>query len=691
VILRGLRRILLVLGLGVLAGAVLPEHSRAQVPVRRDTVAGRRDTTPTRADTTRPAPRPPAGRDTLRIPLPPRADSVPRGDTTRAAAKPKTAADTIKPPLTRAPLPPVLEIGPARIYDRAALFATGALTLSDLLGRVPGLTEFTAGWIGSPTSVAMLGDVRRIRLFLDGVELDPLDPRQRGAAAPNDLPLLTLEEVRIERGADEVRVYARSWRVDRTTPYTRADVATGDQNTNLYRAYFGRRFAHGEALQVAAEQFSTQPIRALPSSDALNLMLRVGTTHGPWSVDLFAQRSSRNRAPWVGFGNLAGPIDSIPGLKSQRTTAYARIGNGDPEEGRWFQLVASANGFRLSPRESNNFSSTLTGSDTSSVPDSTTWVGQYLVSAGMTYGPFRISATERLRALRGRISSSPSGRASAETPLISASVFGEASSPLTPSRIDATVRLTPMSRIAIVGTGTRTGSGTFERILGDTISGRTIDDSGSYQPGPVYFFPGYDSLEVARYSLASQTSVRAEAGVRVGDLWISGGIMRRAATTLLPPAELIRDTVVGTAVRTEDEATAKTIAVRGRLFKSLYADAWGIAWNDSLGYYRPKYQSRAELYIQTALLDRFPKGNFGLLTSLAHEYRSSVRFPVPGDTTSLSTGHVRTVAFKIEIRIATAVISYQFRNLLQERYELVPGFLMPRQTQFYGVRWEFWN
>jgi hypothetical protein len=79
-----------------------------------------------------------------------------------------------------------------------------------------------------------------------------------------------------------------------------------------------------------------------------------------------------------------------------------------------------------------------------------------------------------------------------------------------------------------------------------------------------------------------------------------------------------------------------------------------------------------------------------LLTSLAHEYRSNVRFALPGDS-SVSTGHVRTVAFKLEIRIQTAVISYQFRNVLQERYELVPGFLMPRQTQFYGVRWEFWN
>ena len=222
---RRLRRTLLVIGLGTLAGAVLPESSRAQVPVRRDTVSGRRDTMPSRVDSSR-VPRRPVGRDTIRVPLPPRADSVPRGDTTRA--KPKTAADTIKRPITRASLPVILEIGAPRIYDRAALFATGALTITDLLGRVPGLTELTTGWLGAPASVAVLGNVWRVRLFLDGVELDPLNPRERGAPAANDMPLATLEELRIERGVDEVRVYARTWRVDRTTPYTRADVATGD-------------------------------------------------------------------------------------------------------------------------------------------------------------------------------------------------------------------------------------------------------------------------------------------------------------------------------------------------------------------------------------------------------------------------------------------------------------------------------
>ena len=69
--------------------------------------------------------------DTIRVPLPPRADSILKNDSTRLASKPpksdttKAKADTIKPSLARAPVPPIIEIGPPHIYDRAALFATG--------------------------------------------------------------------------------------------------------------------------------------------------------------------------------------------------------------------------------------------------------------------------------------------------------------------------------------------------------------------------------------------------------------------------------------------------------------------------------------------------------------------------------------------------------------------------------------
>ena len=601
--------------------------------------------------------------------------------------------DTIKPPLARPEMPPVFDIGPARIYDRAALFATGALRLSDLLGRVPGVTELTAGWHSAPVTVASMGDLRRVRVFLDGLELDPLDRRAQGTAAPNDLPLHALEELRIERGAEEIRVYATSWRVDRTDPYTRADIGTGDQNTNLYRAFFGRRYDHGEVLQLSAEQSSTQPERRLPTSSELHVMARVGTVRGPWKGDLFAERSDRDRAPWVGVGNPAEQLDTIAGQATRRTTAYMRLANGDPELGRWFQLLVAAESWRGSPRTSTSATSTPTsassGPAVTSIPDSTSYENQYLLTGGLTRGAGRLSASERLRTAAGRTSHVMSGRASWQVPWFGISLFGEGRSAVDPSRIEGSLRFNPLSRVAVAASASRTGGGKFARVFGDFAPAMFLTSTGALEPPVPGEIGGYDSTRVARYELAPRTSLRAEAGIRLRDGWVSGGVMRRGATTLLPPVDFDTAYARNGALRTEGEATAATLAVRGRLYKAVNVDAWAVAWNDSMGLYRPKYQTRSELYIQTNLLDRFPRGNFGLLTSLAHEYRSSSRFATGSDVRTAPG--FRTLSFKLEIRVQTAVVSYQFRNVLQERYAEVPGFLMPRQTQFYGVRWDFWN
>ncbi|MEO5817731.1 MAG: Plug domain-containing protein [Gemmatimonadaceae bacterium] len=684
---------IVLLGLGVVAEAVLPAGLGAQVPVRRDTLSGRRDTVRSRVDTAggRRNP-PPAGRDTVNIPLPLRpADTLSKSDTTKKGLVPlpvDTAVkrDTIKPPLARAEAPPIIEIGPQRVYDRTALYATGAQTLSELLGRVPGITEFAAGGMGSPVVLASQGDLRRIRLFIDGLELDPMDRRARGVAPINDLPLHALEEVRIERGAEEVRVYARTWRVDRTVPYTRADIATGDQNSNQYRAFFGKRYDHGESFQVSAEQFTTQPDNSLPSSDALNLMGRLGITRGPWSADGFIERSHKNRAPWRGTGDDEERAQVIDGIETTRSTAYVRLGNGDPDRGRWMQVMASAEEYHGKPR-----SSTSVGADTSatSVGDSVAYESQYLMTGGFTRGPFQLSGVERVRVGGTRTSHVMSGRASAVGGPIALSLFAEGQSYINPSRYEGTAKFSLGDRIAVTGSASRTGSGTFDRLFVEPRSAVVFTDTGSFDLSGLGPFVKADTSEVTRYQLAARNNLRAEAGIRVRDLWISGGIMRRGATTLLAPAEFDTAYQKAPAIRREPEATARTASIRGRLWKAVYADVWGVAWSDS-GYYRPQYQTRSELYIQTNLLDKFPRGNFGILTSLAHEYRSSARFPVNADSVAVAPGF-RTISFRLEIRIATAVVSYQFRNLLQEKYAMVPGFNMPRQTQFYGVRWDFWN
>jgi hypothetical protein len=272
---------------------------------------------------------------------------------------------------------------------------------------------------------------------------------------------------------------------------------------------------------------------------------------------------------------------------------------------------------------------------------------------------------------------------------VALSLFGEGKSYLNPSRYEGTAKLSLLDRIAVIASASRTGGGTFDRLFDEPRSAEVFTDSGTFDLSGLGPFVGADTSEIRRYQLAPRTNLRAEAGVRVRDFWITGGIMRRGATTLLGPAEFDTAYQRTPAIRLEGAATARTASIRGRLWKAVHADVWGVAW-DSAGFYRPQYQTRSELYIQTNLLDKFPRGNFGILASLSHEYRSDSRFPVNADSVAVAPGF-RVLAFKLEIRIATAVVTYQFRNLLQEQFAMVPGFNMPRQTQFYGVRWDFWN
>src|SRR6184192_994063 len=103
------------------------------------------------------------------IPVKPKTDSGP--DTL------KIKTDTIKAPIGRFADPALYEIGPQYEWNRTQLFATGALTLVDLLDRIPGVTTFRSGWLSTPQTATYGGDFRRVRIFYDGLEIDNLDGR----------------------------------------------------------------------------------------------------------------------------------------------------------------------------------------------------------------------------------------------------------------------------------------------------------------------------------------------------------------------------------------------------------------------------------------------------------------------------------------------------------------------------------
>jgi hypothetical protein len=575
-------------------------------------------------------------------------DSLAKGDTVK---KPVVKRDTIKSPTIHSEQPSDIDIARTLHWTRDSILATGALSVADLLERVQGLTTLRAGWISSPAVAAYMGDVRRVRVFYDGVELEALDPRARGTLDLSQISLWSTEDAVVEQAPEEVRVYLRSWRVVNTTPLTRTDVSTGDQQTNLYRAFFGQRYDNGLAVQFAAQQYGTTPPSLIgTSSDQLGLVGRVGWARKNWSADAFINRISRHRGGIIGF-ELG---DSIRTVESSQNYSYVRGGYGDPDASPyWGQVMAVASSYGYTGVRTVPTTNLLTGVDSALAVaslDTNKYETQYVAAGGLLRGPFRASLTQRVFVAGGRYIASAAWRGSFTTDRLSISAFTQGKSADSLEQSDVTARLSPFSWLALFGSAGRS-------------SDKTVRDSA--------FTANY---------------IRAQVGLRVRNLWFIGGILRRDSVRLSAPQ--IFDTTF--AQRGEPAATGTTAAIRGQLYRLLHVDLSAVRWNDSTGLYRPRYQTRSELFLQSNFLDRFPTNDFGIKAAIVHEYRSGIRFPTGATDVMPEVGY-RTLSTLLEIRILSATISWQFRNVLGERYFQVPSFLMPRQTNFYGVRWEFTN
>ncbi|OYV73650.1 MAG: hypothetical protein B7Z72_02030 [Gemmatimonadetes bacterium 21-71-4] len=576
------------------------------------------------------------------VPLPAVADSV---------AKRVVPKDTIKAPLAHAESPQLADPTGSYRLDRAQIFASGARSVGDLLDRLPGVTGLRTGWIATPMTSAYLGDAGRVRVFMDGLEYDSFNPHDGGAIDYSQLPLWPIEEITVERSASEVRVYLNTWRVDRTTPYTRTDITTGDQQTNLYRGFFGRRFGHGEALQFGVQQYGTSPERAGATSDQLSLMGRVGWARGAFSVDAFMLQVASHR------GSIVDPfsLDSIPQLASTRRDAYVRMGYGDPDHGPWIQGMAGTTRYAFggSPASTTGVATPAdtTAADSAKAKSDTAVSGsQYLITGGFSRWGVRFSGAERYFVALHRTLSVPSVRAGYDWRGLAIAAFDEGKGRDSTSRRELSATFMPLSFIR------------FSASIGQARDAMVRD------------------------SVLSPQYRRLEAGIRIHDFWIGGGTITRGAVALAAPT-LVNDSL--TSIR-EPSATAKFVNVQGRVWRGINADVFALRWGDSTGFYRPQFQTRSQLYISTSLLNRFPDNTFHFFLGLTHEYRSATFFPLANGSAERVDGY-RTIGAQLEIRIERAVLSYQFSNVLGEKYMQVPGFLMPRQVSIYGVRWEFWN
>jgi hypothetical protein len=561
-------------------------------------------------------------------------------------------ADTIKAPFAFFEEPRAAITVERTHWSRQEVLRSGAVNLVDLLDRVPGVTSFRTGWLGGAHFAALNGDFQRIRLFIDGVERDPLDARQGGVTDLIDVPLWTVDAITVERGATELRVWIRTWTVRRTTPYTRVDIYTGDLNTNGFRAHFAKRLGNGVALQFVGEQLATQTGRlaAATAGSAASgagdgtvqlLDFRVGWARRLWTVDMHGTGISRERDPQTARENFT----DLPATKTNSRDAYIRVAYGDSARGLFVQALSGALRTRLQ--------GIPLASDTSGAPsDSARSRTQHVLTMGYRADRWRASVTDRARPIGGALVHAPLLRASAEGTSWLMEGFAEQRGHDSLRVSELLASWMPTTWLSLTST-----AGRRARWRDTTPTTRTF--------------------------------ARADLALRWHRLWIGGGVMREDSTTATSPVAFGAPAAQLPALPT----TGLLGFVRGGLYKDIRIDVQALRWNTAQ-YTRPRVGARTELILESPWLSRFPKGEFGINLRLQHTFRDPVPFYWTSTAGALEprvADDAQVVSALLEIRIQSATLFYQYRNLTGRAYEQIPGLTMPPAVQLYGVRWEFWN
>jgi hypothetical protein len=341
------------------------------------------------------------------------------------------------------------------------------------------------------------------------------------------------------------------------------------------------------------------------------------------------------------------------------TIAIGRFAWGSPGGGPWFQALASAQSYSIRNQPLTVIDSiegpggggpggSLDAPDTLEVSNDTTQSRPQLVlTGGLTRGPVHLSALGRFRRWQGETSLSPALRVGYERGALALSVLGERSPLDSIQRIEANAYVSLLGRYALSGVVSQ-----FSSI------------EGSDAPSTI--------------------AIRGEAGVRSSRMWYSVGALQRDAA-FLPAAVAFDSSFLSAAV---GESRGLFVTARGKFYRDVGVDITATKYK-SAGIYRPQYETRSRLYVDSDMRSRFPSGNLNILFAITHDYRTQALFPTAD--AFLESSQYRVWSAELEIRLLTATISFQYRNFFGEEYQQVPGFKMPSITSVYGVRWSFIN
>lgn len=187
-----------------------------------------------------------------------RTDSLARDTTDYTALflKAQQDAKRLIPVLPRVGAGSLLPFRTRVVFSRDSILWHNAETVSDVLSKVPGVFLLRGGWAGRPELPAYQAHGNSsVEYVLDGMPYQPIG-QDSLMVDPTLLPLSFLERIEVEKLPGQLRVLLFSHRHDRSVPYSRIGIASGDLQIARYQGELHKSSAGGINFTAAFDHFS---------------------------------------------------------------------------------------------------------------------------------------------------------------------------------------------------------------------------------------------------------------------------------------------------------------------------------------------------------------------------------------------------------------------------------------------------
>lgn len=158
---------------------------------------------------------------------------------------------------------PSLDVGPPPgfatgvwVWNHAEIMVSGANTLAELVGEVPGLITLLGGDYGTPAAISAFGTGGGgVRVLRDGFEVAPVEG---GVADLQRVGLGGIVSVRLERSGGEMVIELTSHAYGEGRSYSLIEAGTGQLDTNMFRGLYSDPTALRGSLAFAIERVDTR-------------------------------------------------------------------------------------------------------------------------------------------------------------------------------------------------------------------------------------------------------------------------------------------------------------------------------------------------------------------------------------------------------------------------------------------------